>query len=74
MQKWIKAKPNRTGFWWALDTNVASVVEVINIPNPDGSECLMGDTGEDYLPLSSRYFSNFLWGSAKLTEPYAGKL
>lgn len=74
MQKWTKAKPNRTGFWWALDYNAASVVEIINIPNPDGSEHLYCEDGEDYLSINSDYFNNYLWGSEKLTEPYGEKI
>ena len=79
MQKWTKKKPDAVGHWWALDPDleVARVCERVLIDSGPHSVIpaeLYCDYDEDYISLSSRMFSNWLWGSSKLTEPAGEKI
>ena len=72
MQKWTTKKPDKPGYWWALDSkNNASVVKVLYITYFEPALCIYED---EYIPLIGNNFKNWMWGSEKITEPLGEKI
>lgn len=75
MQKWTKNKPTANGYWWALHDEYSEVKEIVGIPVQNSEEYILHcDHDGDYIPLSSKIFNGWLWGSSKLTEPFGEKM
>lgn len=75
MQKWTKKKPDAAGYWWTLHDEIAEVKEIVGIPEQyENAFILHCDHDGDYIPLSSKIFNGWMWGSSKLTEPSGEKI